>query len=264
MGESLRQRFRQPFGYFMEDLITEHFNSTGSFCLSHNYNQVYEWNDKRTKCNIPYLMNFYDRLEYSKIVNVKEGYNSIVKRLEEGRTLYNYPKFNEFMRKNKKNNEEVIKLFQISDLVGNNRYELLRVEDENVIVSEIKSQYGPKVDYKIEFTAPQLDLIFDLNEIGIKSTMIYLIAFPKPSFIEIPTIELYRVFEKYDGWNGYSFNERGNIRIRIPTGCRERSHYVNISGNLYNYNDDLSLFKEILAKYNGKFKRLEDELKNRE
>ncbi len=265
MDESLRQRFRQPFGYFMEDLITDHFNSIGTLCLNHNFNQIYEWKDKLTKESIPALMKFYDRLDYSRDIAVQNRYSSMVDKLSgKGPAYFDFSKLNEFLMKHKKINDEKLKLLVIASLLGDNTIELLRVEGGQVIVSEIKSQYGPKPDFKIELTAPQLNLIFDLNEIGIVSTLIYLIAFPEPSFIEIPTIELYKIFEKYDDWNGYSFNEQGSIRIRMPKGCRERSNYVNISDRLYNYDDDLSLFKEILAKYNGQFKRLEDELSNRE
>ena len=71
MVESLRQRFRQPFGYFMEDLIRDHFSNMGLLCLGHNYNNIYECEDWIIEDSITSLMQFYDCLKHSKAINIK-------------------------------------------------------------------------------------------------------------------------------------------------------------------------------------------------
>ena len=108
--------------------------------------------------------------------------------------------YKEFLKTHKESQLEYsayIKLRSISRLVGKNLIEFLRIQDNNVIVSEIKSQFGPEPDFKIELESNQLEMYTRLTNLGINTSLIYYIAFPKPNFIEISFLKLYGKFFKF-------------------------------------------------------------------
>ena len=43
MDKTLKQKFRQPFGFYMEDLIGKHFLLNSIFTMYHNHAHAYEW-----------------------------------------------------------------------------------------------------------------------------------------------------------------------------------------------------------------------------
>jgi len=149
-------------------------------------------------------------------------------------------------------------LYEISGIVGSNKIEFIRIENNKLIVSEIKSQYGPKPDYRIEFEHTQIDTLTKLTNKGIKTSLIYCIALPGPRFVEIPFIALYDKFNEYSDFNGQEFttNDWADIRIRIPIEYREESKFEMIDKSLYNYVDLTSLFNSILDDFPNKFERL--------
>ena len=119
--------------------------------------------------------------------------------------------------------EKKITLLAVSNLVSSNHIELLRIQDHRLIVSEIKSQYGPKVDHRIEINNTQLKLLLKLAKNNIGATLIYAIALPEPIFIEIPIEELYDKFDEYDDFDGLEFTnyDWSYLKMRIPMKFRE-------------------------------------------
>ena len=43
MDMTLKQKFRQPFGYYMENLIGRHLTTKGIFTMYHAHSYAFEW-----------------------------------------------------------------------------------------------------------------------------------------------------------------------------------------------------------------------------
>jgi len=225
VDKTLKQKFRQPFGYYMEHLIGRHFLLKYDYVLYHGRNHADEWWNNLDDNNLIELKNLLILLN----VNIE---------------------VTSFERKSI--------LYEISGIVGSNKIEFIRIENNKLIVSEIKSQYGPKPDYRIEFEHTQIDTLTKLTNKGIKTSLIYCIALPGARFVEIPFIALYDKFNEYSDFNGKEFttNDWADIRIRIPIEYREESKFEMIDKSLYNYVDLTSLFNSILDDFPNKFERL--------
>ena len=259
MDRTLKQKFRQPFGFYMENLIGGHLATKGIFTMYHAHSHAFEWgldlNDDDLN-KLKFLLN-------AQKINTEE-LSERVRGILKGNIGYYNQTYAELIKKNfsLNDNEELfnkkIILFAVSNRISSNMLELLRIEDHWLIVSEIKSQYGPKVDYRIEFEGSQLSRLLDLTNMGIETSLIYCIALPEPRFVEIPFIKLYNKFEDY-GFNGMSFDDDdfGGLRIRIPMEYREDKNFERIHESLYSFKDEQSLYKSILEEFPGKFTHLE-------
>ena len=62
MDKTMKQKFRQPFGYFMEHLIAKYFRSKGIFEMDYGHNHAYEWNIKLEKNDLKQLKILLDIL----------------------------------------------------------------------------------------------------------------------------------------------------------------------------------------------------------
>lgn len=244
MTESLKQKFRQPFGYYMEELIRKHFKVNGVYTIGHSHNHLYEWDETYEESNISALLEFYNSMMEFDEFNDLSTSRSITPQ---------YP------RKTDSISKEVLdgRLHRISRLVGSNTFELIRIENNKVIVSEIKSQYGPNPDYRIEIESPQLTILIKLTNVGVLTSLIYCIALPEAKFLEIPFVRLYDIFNRYSDFDGKEFKEKGYIRIRVPREYRKFTSFESMNRSLYNYNDEKTLFHSVLAQYPNKFKKLE-------
>ena len=267
MSETLRQKFRQPFGFYMETLVAKNFRLKGIFEMYHEHCNAYEWNIDENKFNL--FKNMVEALD----INIEEEKNKIIDILNEQyktnhtelfiKQRYYSPfcgfesKFNPSFTKyfslhdNEQKFERKLIIYEAMKLVCSNRLELVRIENDNLIISEIKSQYGPIPDFRIEFSQRQLEAFTKLTSKGIKNSVIYCISLPEPRFVEIPFSEFYEQFRQWDDFNGKEFttNDWGGIRVRIPHKYRDSSTYNCIEKSLYNYKDDKSLFKAILNEY---------------
>ena len=260
MDKTLKQKFRQPFGFYMEDLIGKHFLLNSIFTMYHNHAQAYEWESDLPDKDIDQLK-FLLRILDIDLEAAKERLFGIHK----GGMIFTDLEYTGSIRKafNNKNNDELfnkkIILFAASQQISSNYVELLRIKDHRLIVSEIKSQYGPKVDYRIEFQRTQINRLLYLNNNGINTTLIYCIALPHPKFVEIPFTDLYNKFENFNDFNGKEFTDTdwSPIRIRIPKQYREDNKFEKINESLFTYKDEYSLFKSILEEFPGKFSRLD-------
>ena len=260
MDRTLKQKFRQPFGFYMENLIGRHLATKGIFTMYHGHSHAFEWgldlNDDDLN-QLKFLLNTQN-------INTEE-LNERVREILKGNNWYYNQTHAELIRKNfsLNDNEELfnkkIILLTVSNMISSNTLELLRIEDHWLIVSEVKSQYGPKVDYRIEFERSQLSRLLDLTNMGIETSLIYCIALPEPRFVEIPFVKLYPKFEDYGEFNGMSFDDDdfGDLRIRIPIGYRADENFERIHESLYSFKDEQSLYRSTLEEFPGKFSRLE-------
>ena len=123
----------------------------------------------------------------------------------------------------------------------------------------MKSQYGPKVDYRIEFEKGQLFGLLRLTNAGMYTSLIYFIPLPYPRYVEIPFIKLYDKFKDFSDFNGKEFttDDWANLRIRIPLEYRKEEKFERISESINGFSDEQSLYKSILGEFPGKFQRLE-------
>lgn len=260
MDKTMKQKFRQPFGYFMEHLIAKYFLSTGVFEMDHGHNHAYEWNIKLEKNDLKQLKILLDILnidieEYKRsIIEILKGERIIdVNSLEVINKLFT-------LRDNKALWQEKLILYSTSNLVASNHIEILRIEGGKLIVSEIKSQYGPNPDYRIQIEFQQINTLAQLTNAGIRTSLIYVIALPEPRFVEIPFIALYDIFNQYDDFNGKMFTTENwtSIRIRIPFEYRKDFRFKTIDKSLHNYKDENSLFNSILNEFPDKFNHLKE------
>ncbi|CAC12506.1 hypothetical protein [Thermoplasma acidophilum] len=260
MDRTLKQKFRQPFGFYMENLIGRHLTTKGIFTMYHAHSYAFEWgldlNDEDLN-QLKFLINILE-------INTGE-LSERVRLVLKGNNGYYNQTYAELIRRNfsfkdnKKLFNKKIILLAVSDLISSNILELLRIEDHRLIVSEVKSQYGPKVDYRIEFERSQLNRLLTLTNTGIETSLIYCIALPAPRFVEIPFIKLYEEFTKYTDFNGREFttDNWADLRIKIPLEYRKDEKFERIHESLYSFKDEKSLYKSILDAFPGKFSRLE-------
>ncbi len=263
MPQTVKQTIRQPFGYLIEDLLRDFFHFHGIFCIGKTTPNIYEIQELKNTHVVSLLLKFYDLITKIDDVKLKDalGFN-LPEQIEKLRKdSYNVEYNSDSRKKINKDysigKSDYIKLRKTFGFVYSNKIELLRIEQNKLIISEVKSQFGPHPDYKIELESDQLDIFTKLTNVGINASLLYCIAFPKPRFVEIPFKQLYEKFEDFADWNGKEFTERGRIRIRIPLEYRNIDIYREIDEELYHFYDEKSIIKEILDRYPGEFKRLE-------
>ncbi len=270
MDKTLKQKFRQPFGFYMENLIGKHFNLNDIFTMYFTHSYAHEWGIDINDEDLKQLRNLLKVLDVN-TDKLEEQVFDILK--NKNKTFY--------ISKNQKNYTESIRrsfsvkdkgkllrkkliLLATSNLVSINKVELLRIQNHRLIISEIKSQYGPKVDHRIEFNNTQLKLLLKLARQNISATLIYAIALPEPMFIEIPIEELYEKLDEYEHFDGLEFTnyDWSYLRMTIPKKFRELNKFTKIDKSLYNYNDESTLYNSILDSFPRKFQRLEEYRKN--
>ncbi|MDG7047628.1 MAG: hypothetical protein JRN61_01460 [Nitrososphaerota archaeon] len=258
MGSTLKQRFRVPFGYYMEDLLRENFKLRGLFVAGHSRHKIQEWEETYEPNNLDPLLDFYNKITILNILGMSEQGKTILKyHKNKDKELFdnanNLNNFSKYRGKGKKTLP--FKLFQISLFVGSNSIELLRIENRRVIVSEVKSQYGPNPDYRIELEFNQLKNLTELTNAGINTSLLYCIALPYPRFVEIRFIKLYNIFNGYAGFNGETFTRERLLRMTIPHVYRNKDNFEYIDNSLYNYQDEKTLLLSVLNRY--PFERLQ-------
>jgi hypothetical protein len=262
MPQTIKQMIRQPFGYLIEDLLREYFHFHDTFCISKTRHFINEMLDIKNTHALNLLLEFYDliiKIDDDKFkdalgLNLPEQIEKLINKRYGAE--YDSESWKKFNKDHSIDKRDYIKLRKISEFIERNKIELLRIEQNEVIVSEVKSQFGPRPDYKIELESDQLDIFTKLTNEGINASLLYCIAFPKPRFVEIPFKQLYKKFEKFIDWNGKEFTDRGRVRIRIPLEYRNIDMFREIDKNLYHFHDVNSIIKEILDRHPGEFKRL--------
>jgi hypothetical protein len=128
-------------------------------------------------------------------------------------------------------------------LVDFDYFDIIRVNNEELIATEIKAKYAVKSDYlkhddcKIHPTKNEVVKYCTLSKNGIKCSIIVAIALPDLCMIEIP-------FEKFIIPN-LEDKPDDKILLRIPLGYRDTSEYIKIPTKFYNYSDQESLIREV-------------------
>ena len=260
MDKTLKQKFRQPFGFYTENLIGKHLLSKGIFTMYNAHHYAFEWgldlNDD--------VLNQLKSLLIARDVNIERLSEEVKEILNRKNGLYSETYLElvrgAFSKNENKNlfNKKII-LLGVSNMISRNKLEILRIQNQKLIVSEVKSQYGPKVDYRIEFEKGQLFRLLRLTNAGMNTSLIYCIALPHPRYVEIPFIKLYDKFKDFSDFNGKEFttDDWDYIRIRIPLEYRKDEKFERIHESLYSFKDEQSLYKSILEAFPGKFSRLE-------
>ena len=205
--QTLKQKHRQKFGYYMEDVLVRHFIESGIFVISTSY--------CKAKHNI----------EYS-----KSSLYELRKKLE---------KTNWFLGIWRENYSIADGIEgEIESLVASNRIEMIRWEKEEPIISEIKSKFGPEMDEpRLYFTKAQIERLLEFLDVGIKVSVFVIVALDTPRFIEIP----FKEFKLPD----YENKRNDKIVIRIPIHYRDSSKYYDVLEEVYSYSDFDSLIEEL-------------------
>ena len=165
---TILQAYRQPFGYYMEELVADYFRQQEKLVLSHDRNHF-----------------DYNKSDNNKI---KESLSILFGRLSKVSLCSEY-----FLQKL----DEKSNISGLEYLIGSNTIEMFRFEGYKPIISEVKSQYGVNdLDYRIEFNKGQISLLRELDDVGVESSLIYCIALPYARFIEIPFKDIRSALEK--------------------------------------------------------------------
>ncbi len=244
-NQTPKQKYRQVFGFYAENLITEHFKYKKELVISYSWNHIDEWGEKYDPEWKIHLANLFDKLSqcnyFKNIMNEKLEYYE-----NHELPISNSNVVNKIVLEARKNKDKnLLKAFVIRDLVRSNTFELLRMENEEFIISEVKAQYGPKPDFRIEINPQQRNVLCNSLLCGVKASLIYYIALPKPVFIEIP----YYKIESCEEENDYI------LRLKIPLAYRNLDKYTEINPELYTYKNESDLinflkirFEEVIKK----------------
>lgn len=77
------------------------------------------------------------------------------------------------------------------DLVKTNFVEIIRYQNGHLSISEIKGSWGPSPKNKITISFSELLKLLILNDLGIHTSLIYVIALDNPRFVEVPLKKLH-------------------------------------------------------------------------
>ena len=113
-----------------------------------------------------------------------------------------------------------------------NAIEMIRWENEEAIVSDVKSkfdQHDKSERNRLYCTKRQLEKFIDLHDANINVTIIVPVALDTPRFIEIP-------FDKFEIPDLENKRE-DRVRINIPIDYRNQSEYVKIPSHLTPWNN---------------------------
>lgn len=202
-GQTRKQKYRQKFGYYMEGLVSRYFEAEGGYALSYGYDTVEEH---------PGFEKIRDELK-GKLLDT-DWFDGV---------------------KNYCLNEGVL---QLRSLIAGNRVELVRFEDDEAVLSEVKGKYGPGIDdTHLYFTKIQLKKLKQFSKAGINTTVILIIALDTPRFTEIP-------FERFD-IPELEDRRDDRVKVRIPHEHREIEDYNRIPDELYDYEDLDSLIEKL-------------------
>ena len=117
-------------------------------------------------------------------------------------------------------------------LLKSNTIEMIRWEDEEAIVSDVKSkfdQHDKKEGNRLYFTKVQLEKFMDLHAANINVTIIVPVALDTPRFIEIP-------FDKFK-IPDLENKRQDRVRINIPIDYRDQSKYIKFPSHFTPWND---------------------------
>ena len=140
MNKTLKQEFRQPFGFYMENLIGKHFDLNGIFTLYHAHSHAYEWGLGISDEDMDQLRFLLRVLEIN-TDKLKERVLDILKGhvyYYNGEDYIDSIKRSFFIKDKGKLLEKKVTLLAVSNLVSSNHIEFLRIQDHRLIVSEIK------------------------------------------------------------------------------------------------------------------------------
>lgn len=116
--------------------------------------------------------------------------------------------------------------------------DLIRWENGVPILSEVKSQLGPSIDYRIEFQATQLIALREMSQAKISVSIVYYVALPRPRFVEVPWSAIPQPTpapRESDIGTGYRY------RTRVPIAYRDASRFTFISEILVPYAQESEL-----------------------
>lgn len=124
--------------------------------------------------------------------------------------------------------------------------DMIRWEGDRAILSEIKSQLGPEVDYRIEFQATQMIALRDLSAAGVYVTVLYYVALPRPTFVEVPWVEFRKPAKKVrtsDIGRGFRF------RTRVPIPYRDKVRFTQVPASIVPYTNESELLRYLSEEF---------------
>ena len=197
VNESLKQKLRQSFGYYMENLMAQYFFEKNITTLSYKHGREHYGDNFKIL-----LRDFESKLKKTNFYG---------------------------------DNEDIFdtsRLTLTEQLVKSNAIEMIRWENEEAIVSDVKSkfdQHDKREGKRLYFTKLQLEKFQALSDANINVTIIVPVALDIPRFIEIP-------FDKFKIPDLENKRE-DRVRINIPIDYRNQSKYIKFPSDLTPWND---------------------------
>jgi hypothetical protein len=215
-GQSARQRLRQRAGFLAENLLQRFFEDQGILAISFARRHLDEAGSKVA-------------IDWKSRARALARTGSRVRGLV-GRRVESVRQWQ--AGEHRLSHDELV----VRALLG--FCDLVRWEGDAPILSEVKSQYGPELDFRFEFQATQMIALRDLAAAGLRVSVLYYVALPNPEFVEIPWAAVrrptVRVAESEIG-RGYRF------RARVPKGYRDRSLFSRVPRSIVPYHDEKGL-----------------------
>jgi hypothetical protein len=208
--QTLKQEYRGALGYFMEEIFSKYLlKSNKEFVSSFNYLSKDIFNSEPPKPDAKLKIN-----ELIKTLNKTEYYR-----------YHLYP---------------IKTSIKLDYLMESNLLELARWERNRLVISEIKSKFGPTLeDVRLYPQSGQMLKFQQLQALGIETSIIVIIALPNPRFVEIPFSE-FRVppipadiIEQFKNPKKRGLLRIQRINIRIPEDYRDLSKYKPIPKEVY-------------------------------
>jgi hypothetical protein len=218
-GQNARQRLRQRAGFLAENLLQRYFEDRGVLSVSFARRHLDEVGER------------LDPLWRSKARALAEktrGIRGVVRQTIDG-ALRQWDG-----REPPISRDEMV----VRSLLG--LCDMIRWEGGEPIMSEVKSQLGPAVDYRMEFQATQVIALRDCAARGIGVSILYYAALPAPEFVEIPWSDLRKPttgVRRDQIGGGYRY------RTRVPIPFRDRCRFTQIPAHLVPYSDERELLE---------------------
>ncbi len=211
-----RQRLRQREGFLAENLLQRYFEDRGILAVSFVRRHLDEVGGRTD----PFWRNRAKALA-KRLIGMKGIVGSAIERQIEWESL-EPPTTKE---------EKVVRA-----LLG--FCDLIRWEADTPVISEVKSQYGPALDYRIEFQATQMIALREIAQRGVEVSIIYYVALPRPRFVEFPWSAIRRPERKV---TQEMIGAGHRYRTRVPRNYRDEGLFVEVPQHSVPYTDEASL-----------------------
>ena len=174
----LKSRYATAFGYYVEKLYCQYLFRNGIKFMSRALSSV-------RNTDIRLVRNFCTK--YLEALSTNDDLRNLFAFWFS--SWFDYSSETEIVRKITDFNLRDIDPEEfVGKLIATNFVELIRWENGNPVITEIKSSYGPDFPYqrRVTISLSEILKLSALRSVGVETSLVYQIALNRPRFIEIP------------------------------------------------------------------------------